>query len=286
MNNLPQLGGGWTLACRISWCHISEGPSMPSAHLEPQQLPSHPKGACRFPPVHFVKRIWTKESQNNVQWAPPSTTHDPVMKRKEYGGWGWEAKRSLDVQAFSLWRVGWWLKVQGCMLITFLSFLLPESEMDWQRPSRRTELAYSRPRRNSLLWKRHSSSQRGCVLMAACSTKTLSVIALYLVSHSCPRSVVLLSWLDHWASFSSCVLILSQWLRICAQQNICIPSIQLTHICHWILGNGKPTHWHPMFSSHLVSKGVGVSLFTSFIFRASCLALQTLNLYVLCNSIV
>ncbi len=52
------------------------------------------------------------------------------------------------------------------MLIAFLSFLLLECKIVWQRPSRWTKLVRRHPRRNALLWKRHSSTQSPCVLMA------------------------------------------------------------------------------------------------------------------------
>lgn len=53
------------------------------------------------------------------------------------------------------------------MLITFLSFLPPEHEMVWQRPTRWTRVARSHPKRNRPFWKRHSSTQRPCVLVGA-----------------------------------------------------------------------------------------------------------------------
>lgn len=86
------------------------------------------------------------------------------------------------------------------MLIAFLSFLPPECEIVWQRPSRWTKLACSHPRRNALLWKRHSSTQRRCVLMAthgymSSGDPLCHSVALNL--NLFPHSVGPLSCLDH-----------------------------------------------------------------------------------------
>lgn len=76
-----------------------------------------PKGGCwllQSPPIHFVKSIWTNESQNNAQWA---LLYHPWSGYEETGIWGKKGDESgrwrggWTCRHFVCIKVGWWLKV-------------------------------------------------------------------------------------------------------------------------------------------------------------------------------
>lgn len=115
--------GEWTLACCIS-CHpITGGLSVPSAHSEPQQLPSQPQRCLLASPGSLPSTLWRGFEPGKAKTmynGASSTTHDPVMEREEYGWRGWWERKGREVEGKG-WtcrhlvcgKEGWWRKVRG-----------------------------------------------------------------------------------------------------------------------------------------------------------------------------
>lgn len=113
--------GEWTLARCISCRHITAGLSVSSNPFRDLSNSLHSSKVPAGSPGSLPSTLWRGSEPRKAQTmhnGPSSTTHDPVMKRREYGWRGWaereEKKRAggaKDVQAFSLREEG------RCMLI-------------------------------------------------------------------------------------------------------------------------------------------------------------------------
>lgn len=150
-----------------------QGPLDALGPFKDSTLPLQCKGACwlpQLPPSHFVKRVLkplnAKTAYNGPTSAPPMIQ---LWGERNIGEEGDEARRGrrwVDSQTSILPLERRVVAIGvGCMLITFAIFLQVECKIVWQRPSRWTVLACGHPKRNAL-WKRHSSTQSHCVLMA------------------------------------------------------------------------------------------------------------------------
>lgn len=179
------------------------------------------------------------------------------------------------------------------MLIASLSFLLPECKIVWQRPSRWTKLARRHPRRNAPLWKRHSSAQSPCVLMAThgymsdgdpqCHSIALNLTLLPALSRStvlpCSFSSVPLSV----PIFFQCLHIVSQKIFAYLPPYSHILSLNFgkrkVH-AKWFTLEAKCLHW--LSKASVISFSPESHVF--FEFHHQQHSSYTVDPYVLCNS--
>ena len=117
-NNLPQLGGEWTLACCISCHRVTRASRCPQPIQSLNNSLHSPKVPAGFP-GSLPSTLWRgfePGKGKTMHNGPSSTTHDPVMNReRNMGEEGDEREKGgrVDVQAFSLRTEGWWQKVRG-----------------------------------------------------------------------------------------------------------------------------------------------------------------------------
>ena len=112
-NNVLRCRGGRTLACCVSWRSIS----LSGAQQHPPKAQRWRPGSLPYPPIHFVRRIWTKTMYNRCC----STTHDRAVKRRDRGEEADERAESGRSRGWT-WR-GWgeeerWGEGVQCMLIS------------------------------------------------------------------------------------------------------------------------------------------------------------------------
>lgn len=95
--------GEWTLACCISCRHITAGLSVSSNPFRDLSNSLHSSKVPAGSPGSLPSTLWRgfePRKAKTMYNGPFSTTHDPVMKRREYGWRGWaesEGKRRREV---------------------------------------------------------------------------------------------------------------------------------------------------------------------------------------------